>query len=61
MTLTIDVKFEGTMTGRLKNYQRNLVNFHVSSLKSENVHFNELLLSITYKVLDEKGQKSCVS
>ena len=57
MTLTIDVKFEGTMTGRLKNYQRNLVNFHVSSLKSENV----LLLSITYKVLDEKGQKSCVS
>ena len=57
MTLTIDIKFEGTMTGRLKNYQRNLVNFHVSSLKSENV----LLLSITYKVLDEKGQKSCVS
>ena len=57
MTLTIDIKFEGTMTGRLKNYQRNLVNFHVSSLKSENV----LLLSITYKFLDEKGQKSCVS
>ena len=61
MAMTVDVKFKGTMTRRLKNYQRNLVNFHVSSLKSENVHFNELLLSITYKVLDEKGQKSCVS
>ena len=32
------------------NGMRNLVNFNVSSGKSENLHFNVLLFSIAYKV-----------
>ena len=40
---------------------KNLVNFHASSRKSENLHFNGLILSKTYKVLDEKVQKSYIS
>ena len=39
----------------------NFVNFHASSQKSENLHFDELFLSKAYKVLDEKLQKSYVS
>ena len=35
------------MTGGLKNDIRNLVNFNVSSRKSENLHFDGLLLSRT--------------
>ena len=38
----------------------NFVNFHASSQKSENLHFDELFLSKAYKVLDEKLQKSYV-
>ena len=49
--------FKGKLTLGLKNDQRNLVNFHVSSQKSENLHFTVLILSKTYKVLDEKVQK----
>ena len=37
------------------------LNFHVSSQKSKNLHFDRLLLSKAYKVLDAKVQKSCVS
>ena len=40
---------------------RTLVNFHTSSRKSENVHFDGLVLSKAYKVLDVKVQKSYVS
>ena len=40
---------------------RNLVNFHAGSQKSGNLHFNGLLLSNAYKVLDEKVQESYVS
>ena len=40
---------------------RNLVNFHVSSWKSENLHFDWIHLSKAYKYLDEKVQKSYVS
>ena len=39
----------------------NLVNFLANSRKSENLHFNGLLLSKPYKDLDEKVQKSYVS
>ena len=49
-----DVKFEGKLTCGLKNDIRNLVNFHASSQKSENLHFDWMLLSKTYKDLDEK-------
>ena len=49
------------LTRGLKNDKRNLVNFHVSRPKSENLHFDEPLLSKVYKFLDEKVQKSYVS
>ena len=38
-----------------------LVNCHVSSWKSENLHFDWIHLSKAYKYLDEKVQKSYVS
>ena len=40
---------------------RNLINFRVSSRKSENLLFGGLVLSKSYKVLDEKVQKNYVS
>ena len=61
MTLKGDAIFKEKLTGGLKNDIRNLVNFHASSRKSQNLHFNRLLLSKAYKVLDEKVQKSYVS
>ena len=48
------------LTGGLKNNIRNLVNFHVSSRMSENLHFDGLFLSKAYNVLDEKVQNSYV-
>ena len=61
MTVKGDAKFKGKLSCGLKNNIRNLVNFHASSRKSENLHFDGLLLSKAYKVLDEKVQKSYVS
>ena len=61
MTLKGDAIFKEKLTGGLKNGIRNLVNFHASSRKSENLHFDGLVLSKAYKVLDEKVQKSYVS
>ena len=54
MTLTGDAIFKEKLTDGLKNDIRNLVNFHASSRKSENLHFDWL-------VIDEKVQKSYVS
>ena len=51
-------KFKGKLTYGLKNDTRNLVNFHASSRKSENLHFDQILLSKAYKDLVEKVQKS---
>ena len=45
MTLKVDAKFKGTLTRGFKNDIRNLVNFHASSRKTENLHFDGLLLS----------------
>ena len=45
------------LTCGLKNDLRNLVNFHVSSQKAGNLHFDGLLLSKAYKDLDEKEKK----
>ena len=53
MTRKSDARFEEKLTIVMKN----LVNFNVSSGKSENFHFNVLLLSIAYKVLAKKEQK----
>ena len=38
-----------------------MVNFHAGSRETENLHFNQLLLSKACKVSDEKVQKSYVS
>ena len=57
MKLKGDTMFEERFTGVLKNDIRSLINFHASSRKSENFHFDGLVLSKAYKVLDEKLQK----
>ena len=44
-----------------KNDIRKLINFHASIRKSENLHFDGLVLFKAYKVLDEKVQKNYVS
>ena len=61
MTLKGVAKFKRKLTCGLKNDIRNLVNFHASSPKSENLHFADVLLSKAYKEFDEKVQKSFVS
>ena len=61
MTIKGDTIFKEKLTGGLKNYIRNLINFHASSRKSENLGFDGLVQSKAYKVLDEKVQKSYVS
>ena len=59
--LKCDVKFKGKMTCGSKNDIRNLVNFHASSRKSVNFHFDWILLFKACKDLDEKVQKFYVS
>ena len=61
MALKSDAKFEEKLTLGSKNYMRNLVNFNANSGKSENFHFEGLLLSIAYKVSAKKVQKSYLS
>ena len=61
MKLKDDAKFQGKWPCGLKNNITNVVNFHASSRKSENLHFDWILLSKAYKDLDEKIQKSYVS
>ena len=58
MTLKGDAIFKQKLTGCLKNGIRNLINFHASSPKGENLNFNGLALSKAYNVLDEKVEKS---
>ena len=58
MTLKGDAKFKGKLICGLKKYIRNLVNFHASSRKSENLRFDWILLFKEYKDLDEKVQKT---
>ena len=60
MKLKGDAIFKGKLTGCLKNDIRNLVNFHLSSRKPENLPFDGLVLSKAHKVLDEKVQNSYV-
>ena len=50
MTLKGDAKFKGKLSCCLKNDKRNLVDFHASTQKSENLHFDGLLLSKHIKV-----------
>ena len=61
MTLQSAAKFEENYLLVLKNDTMNLVNFNESSGKSENLHFDALLLSIAYKDSAKKVQKSYLS
>ena len=61
MTLNGDAIFKEKLTGGLKNDIKNLVSFHASSRKSENLHCDRVLLFKAYKVFDEKVQRSYVS
>ena len=61
MAVKGDAIFKEKLTGGLKNDAKNLVIFHASSRKSENLHFDGLLLSIAYKALAKKVQKSYLS
>ena len=61
MTLKIDAEFEEKLTLGFKNQIRNLVNFNGSTGKSDNLHFDLLLLSITCKVSAKTVQKSYLS
>ena len=54
MTLKGDVKFKGKPTRGLNNDLRNLFDFHASSQKSGNLHFDGILLSKAYKDLNKK-------
>ena len=54
MTLMSDPKFEVKLTVGSKNDMTNLVNFNIRSGKSENLHFDVLLLLIAYKVSAKK-------
>ena len=51
MTLQGDAKFNGKLTRGLKNNIKNWVNFHASSRKSENLHFDGIILPKAYKFL----------
>ena len=61
MTLKNDAKLKEKLTLDSKNDMRNLVNFNGCSGKSKNLHFDMLLLLITYKVSAKKVQKNDLS
>ena len=48
MRVESDAKFEGKLALGFKNDMMNLVSLNASSGKSENLHFDVLLLSIAY-------------
>ena len=60
MTLKSDPKFKEKLTFCLKNDMRNLMNFNLSSEKSENLHFDGIFLSKVCDVWDKIIQTSCV-
>ena len=61
MTLKSDAQFEEKLTLGFKIDMRNLVNFNASSGKSDNLHFDGLLLSVAYKVSAKKVQRNYLS
>ena len=54
-------KFEEKLTLSFENDMRNLVNFNVTSGKSESLHFDVPLFSIVYKVSAKKVQRNYLS
>ena len=61
MTLKCNTIFKERLIGGLKNGIRNLINFHASSRKSENLHFDGFVLSKAYRALGEEVQNNYVS
>ena len=61
MALMSDAKFEEKLALGSKNDMTNLVNFNMSSGKSEKLHLNVLLFLIAYKVSSKKVQKGYLS
>ena len=61
MKLESDAKFEVILALGFKNDMKSLVSFNVSRDSSENLHFDVLLFSITFKVSAKKVQKSYLS
>ena len=61
MTLKSDARFEEKPIFGSKNNLRNLVNFNASSGKSENLHFDVLLLLKVYYVRTIKVQRKYLS
>ena len=61
MAMESDAKFEEKLALGFQNYMTNLVNFNASSGKSENLHFDVLLLSMAYQISVKKVQKSYLS
>ena len=61
MTLESGAKIEEKLAHGFKNDMTNLLNFNASSGKSENLHFDVLLLSIAYKVSAKKVKKNYIS
>ena len=59
MILKGDAKFKGNWHVAWKI--RDFINFHATSQKPENLHFDRILLPKVYKDLDEKIQKGYVS
>ena len=57
MTLKSDAKFEEKLIPGSKNDMRSLMNFNASSGKTENLHFDVLLLSIACKVSAKKVEE----
>ena len=61
MRLESDVQFEEESTCRCKSGITSLVNFHASTRKSQNLHFDGVLMSKVYKVLAKKLQRNYAS
>ena len=61
MALKSNTEFEEKLTLGSKNDMKNLVNFNESSGKSEDLHFEVLVLSKVYAVWDKEVQSSDVS
>ena len=59
MTLKGDANFKGKLACGLKNNIRNLVTFHPSSWKSENLHFDWILLSKHIKFKWKNTEELC--
>ena len=61
MTVESGAKFEEKLALGLKNDMTNLENFNASSGKSQNLHFDALLLSITNIKFQLKKRKRVIS